>query len=151
MAVSFDDAWNTQIIPNHTIDPVVSAKLAQETATVHPESPPEPLPRPHAKRARRQEERFESRRRRVESSESDSEDSECDSVSSVQKSKSAIEQELRDLRSIYESSQHINNVILYVAAATVIILLITVFHTQSRLQYTTECLLWYLKSSKVSA
>ena len=51
---------------------------------------------------------------------------------------------------MYESNQYTNNIVLYASAATVLILLVTIFHTQNRLHYTTECLLWYLKSAKVA-
>lgn len=156
--VSFDEAWNNQIIhppnaaPNAAphVPMSVSAKLVEEIAAEQPEPTPR-VPRGYAKRARRSESHIQHKKRKVDESESDySDDSDSDSSVETRGDKFVMQQELHELRSIYEKNLYLNNIVLYASAATVIILLITIFHTQKRLHFTTECLLWYLKSAKVS-
>ena len=80
--VSFDDAWNNQIIKNATdksVPDAVSAKLAEATAAVQPETIR--VPRGHAKRTRRPDAYAEQRKRREELSHSDDSDSDSDSDS----------------------------------------------------------------------
>lgn len=140
MAVSYDDAWNNQII--ETSKPSISAKIVDVLPIAEP--PAQSKPSVTFKRAHRPT-GHTVRRRRVESmdSESDSDDDTCHTSLKIQK-------EMRDLRSMYENNLYVSNAILYTSVAIVIILLVTVFHTQSRLHYTTECLLWCLKSSKIA-
>lgn len=154
--VSFDEAWNNQIIHPPTAAPTappnaapqfVSAKLVEEIAAEQPEPTPR-VPRGYAKRARRSESHIEHKKRKVDEDYSD--DSDSGSVPETRGDKFVMQQELHELRSIYEKNLYLNNIVLYASAATVIILLITIFHTQKRLHFTTECLLWYLKSAKVS-
>lgn len=159
MAVSFDDAWNTQIIeekkPTHL--PEISSKfvrVTEEEAEISNEMHTKP------KRYRPEEHStIRKRRRRYVDPDSDSESSDIQSSESESEPESEPESvmdkhelisEIRDLRERYEHNVHMNNILLYTAVTMVIILLVTVFHTQNRLHYTTECLLWYLKSSRIS-
>jgi len=153
--VSFDEAWNNQIIHPPTAAPTappnaapqfVSAKLVEEIVA----EPTPKVPRGYAKRARRSESHIEHKKRKVDESESSDYSDDSDSDSEARGDKFVMQQELRELRSIYEKNLYLNNIVLYASAATVIILLITIFHTQKRLHFTTECLLWHLKSAKVS-
>jgi len=60
----------------------------------------------------------------------------------------AVHEELAQLRQLSEKQSRLAMTVLCITAAVAVVLLLATFQTQSRLHYTTECLLWHAKASR---
>ena len=144
-AISFDEAWGNQIImtPLNTSPSVESehgmVEVKSKASARHSILPSN---REHkSKHKHRRKVKFVDP---IDTDSSSGSDTETDIEDS---DTSRIIAQLKELREENIAQSKINWTITYTSIAVIVILLVLVFHTSQKLHYTTDVLLWYLKTS----
>ena len=141
-AVSFDDVWQDNMIMS-TKQPVkVATEVSKKPELAHRKSAK--IAYVHRKKSVKFIDDVE-----TDSSSSETEDTDVEEkATTVQLSK--LLKEIKELREESLQQQSVNLTILYTSVAIVIILLVMLYHTSQKLHYTTDVLLWHLKSRGTS-
>ena len=145
-AVSFNDVWEDNFIMTQKVS---SPAAVIPSATSHGQ-PSKAISKKSAKLShvhRKKKVKF-SEDVDTDSSSSETEDTDVDEpINRIELQQ--LLRELKDMKEENNNQQTINTTILYTSVAIIIILLVMMYHTSQKLHYTTDVLLWHLKSKGI--
>ena len=149
-AISFDEAWSGNLLTTTIQYPSqVSIDSEHEVTSANKKMQSAKYSALESREHRHKNKHYKRKVKFVEpllDTDSSDSGSESESEAGTCEMKSILSQ-LKELREENLAQSTINWTITYTSVAVIVILLVLVFHTNQKLHYTTDVLLWYLKTS----